>query len=178
MKPVSQPHSSGLLLAPLPHRVTIEATHEGRFYNMTIEQLRKDMIAAAKAKDKARKDAISALLSAAKKLAIDEGKRDNVPEELVDRAILKEQKSAKESLDSCPASRTDLLEEYQTRYDIISEYAPKMMSEDEIRDYLQKNAAEELASKNKGMIMKKVMPALKGKADGKTISQVVAELIK
>ncbi len=145
---------------------------------MTIEQLRKDMITAAKAKDKPRKDSISSLLSAAKKLAIDEGKRDDVPEELVDRAILKEQKSAKESLDTCPASRTDLLEQYQQRYDIISEYAPAMMSEDEIRSFLQQNAAEELASKNRGQIMKKVMPLLKGKAEGGTISKVVGELIK
>jgi len=145
---------------------------------MTIEQLRKDMITAAKAKDKPRKDAISSLLSAAKKLAIDEGKRDNVPEELVDRAIIKEQKAAKESLDTCPASRTDLLEQYQQRYDIISEYAPAMMSKDEIRSFLQENAADELASKNRGQIMKKVMPLLKGKADGKTISKVVGELIK
>ena len=52
------------------------------------------------------------------------------------------------------------------------------MSEDEIRSFLQQNAAEELASKNRGQIMKKVMPLLKGKAEGGTISKVVGELIK
>lgn len=144
---------------------------------MTIEQLRKDMIAAAKAKDKPRKDAISAMIGTVKKIAIDEGKREDIPEELVDRGILKEQRAAKESLDTCPKERTDLIEQYTTRYNIISEYAPKMMSEEEIRTFLRENAAEALASKNKGQIMKTVMPMLKGKADGKTISKVVAELI-
>lgn len=135
------------------------------------------MFAAAKAGDKQKKDALSLLVSAVMKLAIDEGKRDDIPEELVDRAILKEQRTAKESLDTCPASRKDLLEQYQAQYDIISEYAPKMMSEDEIRAFLQEHAADVLATKNRGQIMKTVMPLLKGKADGKLISRIVGEWI-
>jgi len=97
---------------------------------------------------------------------------------LVDQVILKSLKTAKEQLDTCPAERTDLKEEYQFRYDVIKEYAPAMMSEDEIRTFLQANFAEVLASKNKGAIMKEVMPALKGKADGKAINMIVAELCK
>ena len=77
---------------------------------MQFEQLQKDMIAAMKARDKVRKDAISALVSAAKKAAIDEGCRDDIKEELVNRVILKEVKAVKEQIDTCPADRTDLLE--------------------------------------------------------------------
>ena len=143
---------------------------------MTLEQLQKDMVAAMKARDKVRKDAISALVSAAKKVGIDEGCRDNIPEELVDRVILKEIKSVKEQLDSCPASRTDLLEEYQARYDIFQEYAPKMLSAEEVEAFITERFAELVASKNKGMIMKNVMPELKGKAEGAVINQVVAKL--
>ena len=95
---------------------------------MQFETLQKDMIAAMKARDKSRKDSISALISAVKKVAIDENCREDIKEELVDRVILKELKTAKEQIDSCPADRTDLLEEYQTRYDVIKEYAPEMMS--------------------------------------------------
>ena len=62
---------------------------------MDIERLRKDMVAAMKAKDKPRKEAISSLISAVKKVAIDAGCRDDIPEEMVDRAILKELKTAK-----------------------------------------------------------------------------------
>lgn len=143
---------------------------------MNIETLRKDMVAAMKAKDKGRKDAISSLVSAVKKAAIDEGCRDDIPEELADRVILKELKTAKEQLDTCPAERNDLMEEYQLRYDVIKEYAPSMMSEEEVRTYITEKFADVVATKNKGQIMKAVMAELKGKADGKVINQVVAEL--
>ena len=126
---------------------------------MQIEQLQKEMIAAMKAKDKPRKDAISSLVSAVKKTAIDEGCRDDIKEELVNRVILKEMKTVKEQIDSCPAERTDLLAE-------------------EVRKILTEKFADVIATKNKGQIMKTVMPELKGKADGKLIGQVVAELCK
>ena len=145
---------------------------------MTIEELRKDMVAAMKARDKERKEAISSLVSAAKKAGIDAGCRDDIPESMVDQVILKELKTVKEQIDSCPAERTDLLAEYQQRYDIMSEYAPAMLSEEEVRKILTEKFADVIATKNKGQIMKTVMPELKGKADGKLIGQVVAELCK
>ena len=145
---------------------------------MTIEKMRSDMVAAMKAKDKVRKEAISALISAAKKVAIDEGCRDNIPEELVDRVILKEIKSVKEQIDTCPDSRAELKAEYQARYDIMNEYAPKLLSADEIRAILTTKYADVVATKNRGQIMKNVMGELKGKADGKLINQIVSELCK
>ncbi|MCR5665999.1 MAG: GatB/YqeY domain-containing protein [Eubacterium sp.] len=143
---------------------------------MQMEQLQKDMIAAMKAKDKPRKDAISSVVSAVKKVAIDEGCRDDIKEELVDRVILKELKSVKEQIDTCPADREDLKAEYQFRYDVINEYAPQLMSEDEVRAVLTEKFADVIATKNKGQIMKAVMAELKGKADGKVINQVVSQL--
>ena len=145
---------------------------------MELEQLRSDMVAAMKARDKERKDAISSLVSAVKKAAIDEGCREDVPSDLVDRVILKELKTVKEQLDACPADRTDLLAEYQTRYDVIAEYAPKMMSPEEVKAYIETHFAEIVATKNKGQIMKAVMAELKGKADGKVINETVAGLCK
>lgn len=129
-----------------------------------------------KARDKVRKEAISSVIAAVKKTAIDEGCRDDIPETLVDRVILKELKTVKEQVDTCPDQRKDLKEEYQARYDIISEYAPKLLSEEEIKAVLQEKFADLLATKNKGQIMKAVMGELKGKADGKVINQVVANL--
>ncbi|MDD3278565.1 MAG: GatB/YqeY domain-containing protein [Lachnospiraceae bacterium] len=145
---------------------------------MTIETLRTDMITAMKAKDKPRKEAISSLVSAVKKAAIDEGCRDDIPEEMVNRVILKELKTVKEQIDTCPETREDLRTEYQFRYDVINEYAPQLMGEEEVKTYISEKFAEILATKNKGMIMKNVMGDLKGKADGKVINQVVAELCK
>lgn len=143
---------------------------------MDFQTLQKDMVAAMKAKDKLRKETISTLIQAAKKIAIDEGKRDDITEEIVNRAVLKEAKTVKEQVDTCPAERTGLKEEYQTKYDIIMEYAPKMLSPEEIEEVLTAKFAEVLATKNKGQIMKAVMAELKGKADGKDINQVVAKL--
>ncbi len=145
---------------------------------MNLEQLRKDMVAAMKAKDKPRKEAISSLISAVKKAGIDAGCREDIPEEMVDRAILKELKTAKEQIDTCPDSREELKAEYQFRYDVIREYAPKLMGAEEIRAYILEKFAEIAATKNKGQIMKAVMGDLKGKADGSVINQVVGELCK
>lgn len=145
---------------------------------MEFEKLQKDMIAAMKARDKARKDAISSVISAVKKVAIDEGCRDNITSELVDKVILKELKSVKEQIDTCPDERAELKAGYQFRYDVINEYAPKLMSEDEVRAFINGKFSDVIATKNKGMIMKSVMPALKGKADGKMINNIVAELCR
>lgn len=143
---------------------------------MQMEKLQQDMIAAMKAKDKVRKDAIATLVSAAKKAGIDAGCREDIPEEMVNQVIMKEIKTVKEQIDSCPDSRQDLKAEYQARYDIFQEYAPQMMSAEEVEKVILEKFADVVASKNKGMIMKNVMPELKGKADGKVINEVVAKL--
>ena len=145
---------------------------------MKLDDLQKAMIAAMKAKDKPRKDSISALVSAVKKAGIDAGCRDDIPEDMVNQVILKELKTVKEQITTCPAERAELLEEYKARYEAMSEFAPKLLSAEEVKELLTAKFAEALATKNKGMIMKTVMAELKGKADGKVISQAVAELIK
>ena len=145
---------------------------------MKLKDLQDAMIAAMKAKDKPRKDSISALVSAVKKAGIDAGCRDDIPEDMVNQVVLKELKSVKEQIDTCPESRQDLKDEYQARYDIINEYAPKLLSAEEVKIILTERFADVLATKNKGQIMKAVMAELKGKADGKVINQVVAELCK
>lgn len=145
---------------------------------MEFKQLQSDMVAAMKAKDKVRKEAISSIIAAAKKVAIDEGQRDAISEELVNRVIMKELKTAQEQIDTCPSDRTDLLEEYTAHLNIIKEYAPSMMNADEVKTYITSHFAEVVATKNKGLIMKNVMKELKGKADGKVINTVVADLCK
>ena len=145
---------------------------------MNIETLRADMVAAMKAKDKPKKDAVSSLIAAVKKAAIDEGCRDDISEELVDRVILKEIKTVTEQVDTCPDERAELKAEYRQRLEYISAYAPKLMSADEVKALLTERFAEVLSTKNKGLIMKTVMAELKGKADGKVINNVVAELTK
>ncbi len=144
---------------------------------MEFKDLQAAMIAAMKAKDKERKESISVLVSAAKKMAIDAGCREDIPEDMVNQAILKEMKSVKEQIDTCPAERAELKESYERRYAVMAEFAPKMLSAEEIKEILTGKYAEVLATRNKGQIMKTVMPEFKGKADGKLIQQIIAELI-
>jgi len=145
---------------------------------MKFKQLQSDMVAAMKARDKSRKDSISSLISAVKKVAIDEGCREDITDDIVDKVVLKELKSVQEMIDTCPDSRQDLKDEYTARLQVFEEYAPKLLSEDEIKNIINEKFADVIASKNKGAIMKAVMPEFKGKADGKLINQIVSQLCK
>lgn len=145
---------------------------------MELKKLQSDMIAAMKAKDKARKDAISNLYGAAKQLGINAGCREDIPEELVDKAILGELKAVREQIETCPKDRTELLEEFNFKLKVYEEYAPKQLSEAEIEVVIKDKFADLLASGDKGKIMKAVMAELKGQAEGKVINQVVAKLTK
>ncbi len=144
---------------------------------MQFTTLQKDMMQAMKDHDKARKDSISTLVSAAKKIAIDAGCRDDIPDEMTDQAILKEIKAVKEQIETCPDSRPELKAEYEARLKVFEEYAPKMLSAEEVEAVLKDKFADVIATRNKGQIMKAVMGELKGKADGKVINEVVAKLM-
>lgn len=149
---------------------------------MTLETLQKEMITAMKAHDKSRKNTISSLIGAVKKTAIDKKCKDNISEELVNEVILKEKKTVQEMIDTCPKNREDLLYDYQIRMAIISEFAPKLVTEkDEIKrmilQVLPDSSEIEINKLNKGKIMKVVMPAMKGKADMKIVNEILGELL-
>lgn len=147
---------------------------------MTLEMLSKEMITAMKNKDKLRKDTISALIGAVKKAGIDKGCRDNIPETLVTEVILKEQKTINEMIDTCPADRTETLAEYQSRAAVIAEFAPAMMTEDQIAFELSmfcEVKGLKLTKANRATIMKGFMPTIKGRADGKLANKIITELL-
>lgn len=147
---------------------------------MTIETLREQMMTAMKVGNKFTKEVLSSVLSTAKNMAIEKGCKDNISEDIVNRAILKELKTANEMLDTCPSDRLEQLEEFTLRIEILKEIAPKMMDKVEIQKCIIQIAGEnniELISKNKGQLMKVVMPQLKGKADGKLVNNVVQEVL-
>ena len=144
-----------------------------------IDEVRSAMMAAMKAKDKERKDALSALLTALKNKAID--KRADLTEEEETQVILKEIKQLKETIEMTPADRTDILTECNSRLAVLEEYAPKMMDEAEIKavvsEVLTSLGLDAPTAKEKGKIMKELMPKVKGKADGKLVSEVVAAFL-
>ena len=144
-----------------------------------IDEVRSAMMAAMKAKDTERLDALSALLTALKNKAID--KRADLTEEEETQVILKEIKQLKETIEMTPADRTDILTECNSRLAVLEEYAPKMMDEAEIKavvsEVLTSLGLDAPTAKEKGKIMKELMPKVKGKADGKLVSEVVASFL-
>ena len=144
-----------------------------------IDEVRSAMVAAMKARDKDRKDSLSALLSALKNKAID--KRADLTEEEENQVILKEIKQTQETLELTPPDRTDIIEECKSRIAVLQEIAPHMMDEAEIRavaaEVLAGLGIETPTAKDKGKIMKELMPRVKGKADGKLVNEVIASLL-
>lgn len=140
-----------------------------------MEDVRKAMVEAMKAKNKDRKDTLSMLLAAMKNKAID--KRADLTEEEEIQVVLKEIKQTKESLELTPADRTDLVEDYKKRLAVLEEFAPKMMDADEIKAVIAGVLADlgidVPTGKDKGRIMKELMPKVKGKADGKLVNELL-----
>lgn len=144
------------------------------------DEVRKAMVAAMKAKDKDRKDSLSMLLSALKNKAID--KREDLTEAEENEVVLKEIKQTKETLEMTPADRTDIIEECSKRIAVYEEFAPKMLNEEEIKTVidgvLKELEIETPTGKDKGRIMKVLMPKVKGIADGKLVNQVLAGMMQ
>ena len=147
---------------------------------MTLEILQKEMISAMKNKDKIRKDTISSIIGAVKKAAIDEKCKDNIPEELVDKVILKEKKTMQEMIDTCPVDRAETLEEYNQKMRIINEFAPQLITdEEEIKKKIYHIlAVTDIQKDGKSAVMKAVMPKLKGKVDMKIANKVLCDILK
>lgn len=124
---------------------------------MTIETLREQMMVAMKVGNKFIKEVLSSVLSTAKNMAIEKGCKDNISEDIINAAILKELKTANEMLYTCPSDRLEQLKEFTLRIEILKEIAPKMMDKEEIEKCVIQIAGEnniELVSKNKGQLMK------------------------
>ena len=147
---------------------------------MTLEILQNDMKQAMKDKNVTARDVLRSVIGAVKKTAIDE--RCDITEELVDRVLLKEKKTLQEQIDTCPADRPILLEEYKNKMTVLDKYCPKLLDNpEEIKDIIVKELAAagvEPVKANKGAVMKLLMPQFKGKADMKIVNQVIGELLK
>ena len=144
-----------------------------------VDEVRAQMMQAMKEKNKERKDALSALLTALKNRAINnraEGKSDILTEEEENQVILKEIKSLKETLEMTPQDRVDIIEECQFRISVMKEFAPAMMEKEEIEAIVKEVEIDILTAKEKGKVMKALMPKVKGKADGKLVNEVVASM--
>lgn len=145
-----------------------------------IETVRAAMVAAMKAQDKPRKNALSMLLSALKNAEID--KREPLTEDEANVVVKKEIKQTQETYDTAPADRQDIRDEAAVRLAVYKEFAPADMSAEQIREVIARVLAElnieAPTAKDKGAIMKVLMPRVKGKADGKVVNETLASMMK
>ena len=145
-----------------------------------IDTVRAAMMQAMKDKNKERKESLSMLLSALKNKAID--KRADLTEEEENAVVLKEIKQCQEAIDTAPAGREDVIQENTARIAVYQEFAPRMMDRDEIAAVVDQVLAELNLSaptaKEKGLIMKTLMPRVKGKADSTLVNQVLTSRLQ
>ena len=142
-----------------------------------IDTVRAAMVTAMKEHDKERKESLSMLLSALKNKQID--KREDLTEAEEFEGVKKE---IKQTMELVPADREDIKEQCSKRLAVYSEFAPEEMSEDEIKNTIQAVLNElgiaEPSARDKGKVMKELMPRVKGRADGSLVNRIVGELLK
>ncbi len=142
------------------------------------DQLTNDLKEAMKSGDQIKKDTVRALRGAIRNVEID-SRRDLTDEEIL-AIIHKQAKQRRDSIEQYQkANRSDLVEQEQQELAIIEVYLPQQLSDDEIRARVETAIAELGVSDMKGMglVMKRLTAELKGRADGKRISQLVRELL-
>ena len=139
------------------------------------ELVRNEMVKAMKEKDREKKDTLALLLAALKNAEIDKMRVLSPEEE--NAVVQKEIKQTKETLEMTPADRADIIQQCNNRLEVLQQFAPKMMTEAEIErvisDVLDDLKLDNPTKKEKGKIMKVLMPQLKGKADGKLVNQIL-----
>jgi len=143
------------------------------------EKILNDMKAAMRNKDEIRLRVVRAIKTAIGYFEV-EGEKREATDEDVQKIILKEIKKRQESVEAYrQAGREDLAKAEEEELKILEEYAPKMLSREEIAAVV-KNVIVELGATQKdfGRVMKEVMTRLKGTADGKVVNEVVKELLK
>ncbi len=144
------------------------------------EQVQSDLIAAMKAGDEVKKNALRMLKAAIMKFEVD-GEKKEADDDVILGIVMKEIKQRQDAAEAfSKGGNTDKAADEEAEAAILMAYMPAQMSEEEVR----KVVAEELekagisTKADMGKAMGAVMPRLKGKANGKLINQVVASMLK
>ena len=147
---------------------------------MNLEILQKDKIKAMKEGAALKKEVLTDMIDSIQKASITPKGRVEINEELVNEVLIKYQKMTHEMIDTCPESRVQTLAIYNARMDIVKEYAPQLVvDEAEITNMITSMCEGiEMTKKNRGQIMKTIMPQLKGKVDMSIANRVIGGMLK
>lgn len=142
------------------------------------ENLQEDWKNSLKAKDKFRANVISTAKSAI--LLVEKTNNIKLEDEQVVEILAKEIKQRRESLvEFEKGKRQDLVDQCNSEIEILLEYLPQQLSEDEIKKIIQDSAIELGANsiKDMGKVMSSVRPKIIGRADGKHVSELVKQYL-
>ena len=145
------------------------------------ETLNADFKEAMKAKDKVRKDTINFVRAAIKQVEVDT--REEVDDQGVASILAKQIKMRKDALgDFEAAGRQDMLDQYRAEIDVLMEYMPQQLTNDEIMNIVKETAAQigigaGSGKAGMGKLMGPVMGKVKGLADGNDVKNIVLEFL-
>ncbi|CAM3437507.1 GatB/YqeY domain-containing protein [Marinicrinis lubricantis] len=142
------------------------------------ERLNQDMKQAMKDQDKFKLSVIRMIRSSIKNVEIDQ-KKTLEDSEVLD-ILNRELKQRKDSLQEFEkAGREDLAANLRQEIDVITQYMPAQLTEEEVKSIVQQTIQEVGASSkaDMGKVMSALMPKVKGRADGKLVNQLVQQLL-
>ncbi len=142
------------------------------------EQLRADVTAAMRSGDAMRRDTLRMVLAAIKQTELDS--RVVLDDSGVQDVLRKQIKQRQESIDDFTrAGREQDVAHERAEIELIQAYLPQMMSREEVEQLARAAIAETGVTDAKGMgqVMSKLMPQVKGKADGRLVNEVVRGLL-
>ncbi len=146
---------------------------------MLKEKLMEDLKNSMKNKDEIRKNTVQMVRAAI--LQIEKDKAITIEDDKILEIIAKEVKSKKDALsDFEKAGRQDLIDQTNAEIKILQEYLPEQLSEEKIKEELQKIIAELGATsmKDMGNIMKEAKAKMGASADGKTINEIAKKIME
>lgn len=142
------------------------------------EKLAEDLKEAMRARDETRKSAIRMALAAIKNAEVAAIKQFGDPEVL--GIIAKQVKQRRESIEEFrKAGRQDLVDKETAEMRVLESYLPAQMSREEIVAEARK-VVDEVGARgpqDKGKVMAAIMPRLAGRAEGRTVNEVVTEIL-
>ncbi|NLY78076.1 MAG: GatB/YqeY domain-containing protein [Tissierellia bacterium] len=143
------------------------------------EKLLEDLKASMKNKDSVRKNTITMIRAAIKQKEVDQ--RIEVEDDDILDIISKQLKEKKNAIeDFKKGNRQDLVELTEKEMEILLEYLPKQLTDEEIEELVKETIDEVNAKSMKdiGLVMKSVMPKVKGRADGNRVNAFVRKLLQ
>ena len=138
------------------------------------QKLQEDLKSSMKNKDTNKKSVITLIRASIKQYEVDN--RVELGDEEITDLIAKQLKQTIDSLDEfAKAGREDLVEKADAEIEILKEYLPQQLSEEELNEIVISTISEVGATSMKDMknIMSSIMPKVKGRADGKLINELV-----